>query len=167
MMNKIKTFLTILIGLLTLIACNDNTIAIKDGRMALPEVDKELRINYEINESINFIAKEITNSDEISTCEHGKKLINSGVEILPYLKEKFSDSTETNVYSYYNKRNLTCGEIAIIVASEIKSIPIAYVVGIQQCTPPFDMEIEHYLGRIKSNPSEFNKKYNKWLKEEM
>jgi hypothetical protein len=156
-----------LIGLITLISCSEKKIIVIEDRLALPEPDRELRINYDVNESIHLISKEIAISDEITTCEHGKRIINSGKEILPFLKEKFTDSTETKVYSSFNKRNLTFGELAIILASEIKSIPIAYVVGIQQCTPPFDMDIEYYLGRIKENPRRFVENYTKWIQEEM
>jgi hypothetical protein len=165
-MYNIKTYFT-LIGLMTIISCNENKIVVAEDRIPMAEPDKELRINYEVNKSINLIVKEITNSDAISTCEHGKKLLNSGLEILPYLKEKFTDSTETKVYSTHNKRNLTFGELAIIVAGNIKTIPIAKVLGIQQCTPPIDLNIEHFLWAIKKNPKRFIENYNIWLKEEM
>lgn len=156
------------IGLfMTLFACSENKIKVSEGRMDLAEPDKEIRIEYEIKESLSKISKEITNSDNIESCENGKKLINSGVEILPYLKVNFLDSTETEIYSVRNKRNLTVGETAIIIASAIKHIPIARVVGIQQCIPPFDMDIESYFWRIQENPNEFIKNYTEWLKEEM
>lgn len=165
MKSTFETYLTILILILGLFSCSEKNVSVKEGRMEMPEPDKGLRISYEINESINILAKEITNSNDIETCEHGKKIINSGIEILPYLKNEFFDSTETKVYSTHNERNLTKGELAIIIASDIKRIPIAYVVGIQQCVPPFDMDIEHYLSVIKKNPEYFIENYNKWLKE--
>lgn len=152
---------------MTLLSCTENKIKVSEGRLDLAEPDRELRIEYQIKESLSKITKEITNSDKIETCENGKKLINSGVEILPYLKNNFLDSTETEIYSARNKRNLAIGETAIIIASAIKSIPIARVVRIQQCTPPFDMDIESYLWVIQKYPDRFMVQYTSWLKEEM
>ncbi|WP_294671240.1 hypothetical protein [uncultured Fluviicola sp.] len=163
--DLLKSF-GILCGLfMTLTACDANNIDTSEGRL-LPEPDKELRIASEIKQSLSGIAAEITDSDQIETCKSGRKLIGSGTEILPYLKAHFSDSTDTRVYSDRNKRTLTIGEIAIIAASEIKPIPIARVVGIQQCTPPFDLDIESYLWNIQKRHNDFKRNYDEWLKDE-
>lgn len=164
MKNILKSFGIALI--IVLIACNENKIEVSEGRFELPEPDKALRINYEIRESLFLIPKEITSSDDIESCRNGEKLINSGIQILPGLQDHFSDSAETKVFSKINDRTLTIGEIAIIIANKIKPIPIARVVGIQQCTPPFKSDIEHYFWKIKLNPSNFIEKYNEWIRDE-
>ena len=165
MKNCIKSFWIACCLLFALSACSPNKINTSEGRL-LPEPDKDLRISAQIQKSLGLIAEEITNSNEIETCENGLKLISSGKEILPYLKQHFADSTETNVYSKRNKRTLLIGEIAIILASEIKPIPIARVVGVQQCTPPFNMDIESYLWNIQNHHNDFKRNYDEWLKEE-
>lgn len=151
--------------LFILLAC-ENKIHTYNER-SIPEPDIDIRLAYEVNKTINVLANEIKNSTQIETSSSGQKLINSGVEILPYLSNLFLDSTELQVFSTHNSRHLTKGELAIIVASKIKRIPIAQVVGIQQCTPPFDHEIEHFLWKIKDNPSVFIEKYKDWLKTEI
>lgn len=164
--NTIKSF-SILIGLVIILACNENKIEVSEGRSGLAEPDKVIRIDSEIKESLSLISKEITNSDDIESCKSGERLINSGTEILPSLSHHFLDSTQTTVFSKINDRTLTIGEIAIIIAGEIKPIPIARVVGIQQCTPPFQMDIEYYFWKIKMNPVDFLEKYNSWIKEKL
>lgn len=166
-MMNLKTVLFLFVCLLGVYACNENRIAVKEGRMSMAEPDKELRIMSELNESLVFIATEINNSNKLDSCEHAIKIINSGIEILPYLKEKFADSTKTEVFSTYNNRNLTLGEIAIVLAGKIKLTPIFYVVGIQQCTPPYDSDLEHFLYRIEEDPNKFIAKYSEWLKREL
>ena len=165
MKHILKSFGMAIIFLITLFSCNQNKIEVKEGRLEMPEPDKPLRIDFEVRQTLTQIDDEITSSDKITTCKSGKKLVNSGIEILPYLKDYFSDTTETKVFSASNKRKLELGELAIIVASQIKPIPIAQVVGIQQCTPPFDMDIEHYFWKIESNRKEFIEKYDDWIKE--
>lgn len=156
-----------IIFLITLFSCNQNKIEVNEGRLEMPEPDIPLRIDLEIRQTLAQIDVEITNSNKIITCKSGKKLVNSGIEILPYLKDYFSDTNEIKVFSSSNKRNLDLGELAIIVACQIKPIPIARVVGIQQCTPPFDMDIEHYFWKIENNRKKFIEKYNSWIKEEL
>jgi hypothetical protein len=163
MKDTIKLFNIII--LIVLFACNENKIKVSEGKFEIPEPDKPIRIEVEVKKSLLMVAKEITISDNIESCMNGKKLVNSGVEILPYLRVSFTDSTETKVFSKINKRILSIGEIAIVIASAIKPIPIARVVGIQQCTPPFNMNIESYLWKIKKNPSDFILKYDQWIKE--
>jgi hypothetical protein len=164
MKNCIKSFWIAFSLLFVLSACSQSKINTSEDRL-LPEPDKDLRISSEISQSLSLIAEEITRSDQIETCKSGRKLISNGTEILPYLKVHFSDSTNTNVYSDRNKRTLTIGEIAIIAASEIKQIPIARVVGVQQCTPPFILDIESYLWNIRKHHDDFKRSYDEWLKD--
>ncbi len=56
-------------------------------------------------------------------------------------------------------------QILTILAMTLYTIAIAQVVGIQQCTPPFDMDTEHYFWKIESNRKEFIEKYDDWIKE--
>lgn len=154
----------IVFGLLLLSSCYENRIDVSDDGL-LPEPDKEMRIASEINTALTLIAEEITDSDQILVCEGGRQLINSGKEILPHLKQHFADSTETKVYSKKNKRTLYLGEIAIITAHKIKPIPIARVVGVQQCIPPISTDIESFLWSIQKKPEAFQTRYNEWLKE--
>lgn len=116
-----------------------------------------------INEMLFQIASEVTSSDQIENNQTAKFLISEGEKVLPLLIKNFTDSTETTIFSSINKRNLEIGELAIILAGEIKPIPIAKVIGIQQCTPPFDMKIESYLWKIRENPDEFMLQYTKWM----
>jgi len=161
--NRFIFFSLILIGF-GLFACRVDHIEVSESRKLVPEHDKDLRIQGEINTALELLTSEITNSDDIESCQSGQKIINTGVDLIPQLMDHFSDSTKTKVYSAYNKRCLTRGEIAIILSAEIKAIPIAAVVGIQQCTPPFDSDIEHYLWRINEDQASFEEKYRKWIR---
>lgn len=136
-----------------------------DDRELLPEPDKELRIEGETYNTLIKVTHEVSTSDSIELCHNGQKIINSGKEILPYLLEHFKDSTMTNIYSEFNSRNLTAGEVAIILSNSIRQIPIAQVVGVQQCTPPFESDIERFLGYIKNRPERFCEEYEIWIKE--
>lgn len=156
-----KTILTLSIFIF-LLSCGEDKIKTSEGRFELPEPDKEQRINVEVSNSLLSLSKEIAVSDSIGLSKSGRKLINSGTEILRVLQLSFTDSTITKVYSNPNHRYLSKGELAILVADKIKSIPIARVVGVQQCTPPFDSDIESYLERISDNPEAFTSKYNEW-----
>lgn len=145
--------------------CQPNKIEAVQKRTELAEPDETLRIDNEVMMSLAMVSKEAKNSVHITISKHGQKLINSGEAILPYLMLSFTDTASTSVFSNRNNRNSTFGELGIIIASEIKPIPIAKVVGVQQCVPPFDFEIESYLPRIQENPSEFIRKYKSWLLE--
>jgi len=124
----------------------------------------------EIDLLLNEIAKTKV-SKEIAKTEPGKKLINYSLKILPALTEFFTDTAETNVKSECIERNLNKGEIAIIVADRIESMPYFRVTGIQNCLFTFCEKnlnyIEYYFPAIKRDGIEnFKSKYIAWLKSE-
>ena len=117
---------------------------------------------------LNVIAK-TKDSKEITKTESAKKLYNYGLKLLPTLTEFFTDQTETNVKSECIERNLTKGEIAIIMADRIEAMPYFRVTGIQNCLFTFCEKnlnyIEYYLPAIKRDGIEkFKSKYIAWLK---
>lgn len=124
--------------------------------------------NTEIDSLLNEIAR-IENSKEIINTNEGKKIIDYGWKLLPKLSEFFTDKTKTNVRSECVGRNLTKGEIAIILADKIEGMPYAQITGIQNCLAAFCEKnmnfIEFYLDFIKIDGVEkFQVKYNEWLK---
>jgi hypothetical protein len=124
--------------------------------------------NTEINLLLNEISK-IKNSKEIINTNEGKKIIEYGWKSLPKLSEFFIDKTETNVKSECVGRNLTKGEIAIILADRIEGMPYAQITGIQNCLGTFCQNninfIEYYMDFIKRDGVEkFQVKYKEWLK---
>jgi hypothetical protein len=121
----------------------------------------------EMNLLLNEIA-ETKDSKEITKTEQGRKLIEYGWKLLPILAEFFTDQTETNVKSECIERNLTKGEIAIIIADQIEMMPYATVTGVQNCLLTFCEKninlIEYYFPYIKRDGIEkFQRKYNQWL----
>ena len=111
---------------------------------------------------------ETENSKGITETEQAKKIIAFGENSLTTLAEYFTDSTLTKVKSECQKRNLTKGEIAIIMADRIEGMPYFTVTGIQNCTMSFCENnpnlIEYYLWAIKRNGTEqFQEKYLTWL----
>ncbi len=168
MMKSILKSVGFALGLTTLLmACDENKIAVSGGRFEIPEPDKAMRIDSEITQSLAMISREITSSEDIKSCNAGAKLIHSGTEILPSLSRHFLDSTQTNVFSKINKRTLTIGEIAIIVANEIRPISIPQVVETPERKPPFDKSIEYYFWKIERSPRLFLNKYTVWINEEI
>ncbi len=167
MKNTIKLFCFALGFTTLLMACDENKIEVSGGRFEIPEPDKAMRIDSEITRSLLMISREITNSEEIKSCSSGVKLINSGTEILPSLSRHFLDSTQTNVFSKINKRTLTIGEIAIVIANEIRPIPISKVVETPERKPPLDTNIEYYFWKIERSPRLFLNKYTVWNNEEI
>ena len=161
-------FFTVKILLLAAIfsstSCSNNEqIEIIKERELIPDPDKELRKKSETRSTLLKIDDQISTSDSIEICQSGQKLINSGLEILPFLQVEFKDSTETKIYSEYNKRNLTIGEVAIIIANSIKQIPIFQVIGVEQCIPPFERDVEKFLDAIKYRPERFYQEYANWI----
>ena len=127
----------------------------------------EFKINYLINE----ISK-TKNSIEIVETEEADELIGFGHNILPTLAYFFTDSTITKVKSECQKRNLTKGEIAIIIADQIQRMPYARLTGVQNCLFEFCENnpnwIEYYFPWIKNDGFEnFEKKYKEWLYSEI
>ncbi|WP_271785379.1 hypothetical protein [Aquimarina algiphila] len=121
----------------------------------------------EIDTLLNGIAK-TENSKEITKTEQAKRIISFGEKSLKILAGFFTDSTLTKVKSECQERNLTKGEIAIIMADRIEGMPYATITGVQNCLLTFCEEnlnlIEFYLWAIKDNGKEnFKEKYLEWL----
>ena len=122
----------------------------------------------EIDSLLNVIGR-INDSKEITKTEQAKKLDEYGWKILPIMAEFFVDSTETKVKSECLGRNLTKGELTIIMADRIEGMPYAPLTGIQNCIGTFCEKniniIEYYLDFIKRDGvGKFQVKYNDWLK---
>ncbi|WP_299892522.1 hypothetical protein [uncultured Lacinutrix sp.] len=121
----------------------------------------------EIDSLLNGIS-ETENSIGITKTEQAKKIIAFGENSLIILAEFFTDSTLTKVKSECQKRILTKGEIAIIIADRIEGMPYFTITGIQNCTMTFCENnpnlIEYYLWDSKKNETEkFKEKYLVWL----
>ena len=121
----------------------------------------------EIDLLLNGIS-ETENSKEITKTEQAKKIIAFGENSLKTLAEFFTDSTLTKVKSECQERNLTKGEIAIIMADRIEGMPYFIVTGVQNCTMEFCENnpnlIEYYLPWIeKDGGKSFQEKYINWL----
>ncbi|MDO5970863.1 hypothetical protein Q4Q35_13700 [Flavivirga aquimarina] len=124
----------------------------------------------EIGSLLNGIS-ETENSKEITKTEQAKKIIAFGENSLTTLAEFFTDSTLTKVKSECQERNLTKGEIAIIIADQIEFMPYLTLTGIQNCLLTFCENnpnlVEYYFDAIKRDGVEnFQKKYIDWLKSE-
>ncbi len=93
---------------------------------------------------------ETENSKGIIKTEQAEKIKEFGEKSLIVLAEFFTDSTLTKVKSDCHNRNLTKGEIAIIIADRIEGIPYFTVFRIQNCTLTFcennPNRVEYYLG---------------------
>ncbi|WP_046745904.1 hypothetical protein [Kordia zhangzhouensis] len=121
----------------------------------------------EIDLLLNEIAK-TKNSIGIIKTTQAEKIMDFGEKALPILTEFFTDSTLTEIKSECNKRNLTKGELAIIIADRIEGMPFALLTGVQNCTMKFCENnpnlIEYYLPWIKQDGGKlFKEKYISWL----
>ena len=121
----------------------------------------------EIGSLLNGIA-ETENSVEITKTKQAEKIIAFGEKYLPILSEFFTDSTLTKVKSECQKRNLTKGEIAIIMANRIEIMPYGRLTGVQNCLAEFCENnpnwIEYYFPWIRKDGTEnFKNKYTDWL----
>jgi hypothetical protein len=122
----------------------------------------------EINSLLNGISK-TENSIGIVKTKQAEKIMAFGEKSLPILAEFFTDSTLTEIKSECHNRNITKGELAIIIADRIKGMPFALLTGVQNCTMEFCKNnpnlIEYYLPWIeKDNGKSFKEKYISWLK---
>jgi hypothetical protein len=97
------------------------------------------------------------------------KLLNKGEKLLPTLSKKITDSTTSKVFSKCTGRYLTRGELAIILADHIETMPYFTLTGLQNCmsescdnNPNF---IEYYLEfiRFRGMAKVFQKRYDEWL----
>ncbi|AEH02726.1 hypothetical protein [Lacinutrix sp. 5H-3-7-4] len=117
----------------------------------------------EIDSLLTGIA-ETENSKGIIKTEQAEKIKEFGEKSLIVLAEFFTDSTLTKVKSDCHNRNLTKGEIAIIIADRIEGIPYFTVFRIQNCTLTFcennPNRVEYYLG---VNNEIIQERYMEWL----
>jgi len=121
----------------------------------------------EIDSLLNGIAK-TENSIGIVKTKQAERIMAFGEKSLPILAEFFTDSTLTEIKSECNKRNLTKGELAIIIADRIEGMPFALLTGVQNCLLEFCENnpnlIEYYLPWIKIDGGKsFKEKYINWL----
>ncbi|WP_298511502.1 hypothetical protein [uncultured Kordia sp.] len=118
----------------------------------------------QIKELLDNIAS-VKNSKDIVTSEAAKKLISYDKKILLALAFHFTDDTETSVVSECQNRTLTKGEIAMIIADHIDSMPYFQLTGIQNCTLTFCEKnpnlIEYYFWFFKTSSEKviFRNKY--------
>ncbi len=122
----------------------------------------------EINSLLNEVAK-TENSIGIVKTKQTEKIMAFGEKSLPILAEFFTDSNVTEIKSECNNRNITKGELAIIIADRIKGMPFALLTGVQNCTMEFCINnpnlIEYYLPWIEIDSGKsFKEKYLSWLK---
>jgi hypothetical protein len=107
---------------------------------------------------------ETENSKGIIRTKQAEKIKEFGEKSLIVLAEFFTDSTLTKVKSDCHNRNLTKGEIAIIIADRIEGIPYFTVFRIQNCTLTFCENnpnlVEYYLG---GNKEIIQERYTEWL----
>jgi hypothetical protein len=122
----------------------------------------------EIDSLLDEIAK-TNDSKGINKTEPAKKIIEYKTKLLPTLADFFTDQTITNVKSECIGRNLTKGEIAIIIADRIEPIIVNYIGFYYQNCLMNSCEnntnfVEYYLPFIQSVDTEkFQKKYKVWL----
>ncbi|WP_299275096.1 hypothetical protein [uncultured Psychroserpens sp.] len=121
----------------------------------------------EIDSLLNAITKTETSKDIIKTVQ-AKRIINFGEKSLLTLSGFFTDSTRTQVKSECHNRNITKGEIAIILADRIEVMPYYTVTQIQNCLLTYcsnnPNKIEYYLGiNNYLNNNEFKERYISWL----
>jgi hypothetical protein len=119
-------------------------------------------------DSLLVIVSTTQNSKDISKSLAFKKIENYKNKALPILAEFFTNAQLTKVYSECQSKNLTKGEIAIIVADKIKMMPYAALTGVQNCLLIFCEKnpnfIEYYFNQIQERGiAEFQKKYIDWL----
>jgi hypothetical protein len=121
----------------------------------------------EIDSLLNGISK-TENSIGIVKTTQAEKIMAFGEKSLPILAEFFTDSTLTEIKSDCNNRNLTKGELSIIIADQIKGMPFALLTGVQNCLLEFCENnpnlIEYYLPWIQEDGGKsFKEKYIDWL----
>lgn len=124
----------------------------------------------EIDSLLVEIAK-TKNSKEIIKSKQAKKIMAFGEEALPVLTEFYTDTTLTKVKSECLDRNLTKGELAIIIADQIDRMPYALLTGVRNCLLEFCKDnsnlIEYYFPWINRDGfPKFKEKYINWLSKE-
>ena len=111
---------------------------------------------------------ETENSKRINKTWQAEKIIAFGENSLLILAEFFTDQTLTKVKSECQERNLTKGEIAIIMADHIQRMPYFKLTGIQNCLLTYcennPNRVEYYLWANKRDEIEkFKEKYKAWI----
>ncbi|WP_440880416.1 hypothetical protein [Tenacibaculum sp. C7A-26P2] len=111
---------------------------------------------------------ETENSKEIIKTVQAEKIKAFGENSLIILAEYFTDTTLTKIKSECHNRNLTKGEIAIIMADRIEPMPYFTVTQIQNCTLTFcennPNRIEYYFSTNNYlNNNVFKERYVEWL----
>jgi hypothetical protein len=111
---------------------------------------------------------ETENSKEIIKTVQAEKIRAFGENSLIILAEYFTDTTLTKIKSECHNRNLTKGEIAIIMADRIESMPYFSVTRIQNCRLTFcennPNRIEYYFSTNNYlNNKIFKERYVEWL----
>ena len=98
-----------------------------------------------------------------------KKFISQGTISLPALAANFTDTTLSKVFSNCTGRYLTKGEIAIILADRIETMPYFTLTGLQNCllescddNPNF-VEYYFYFIRVRGMTKAFQRRYVEWL----
>ncbi|MBC7949669.1 MAG: hypothetical protein H7Y42_17415 [Chitinophagaceae bacterium] len=110
------------------------------------------------------------NSAEIINHQNAKTIMSYGVEALPTLATIFADGTITTIYSNCHNRLLKKGEIAIILADHIESIPYFSLIGLQNCMlescPDNPNFVEYYLDFMarRGMHKTFARDYAFWLR---
>lgn len=125
----------------------------------------------ELQGLLRELGEQTLNSKEIKQNEAAIQIMDYGVEIIPMLIGSFSNSSYTNTYSECQGRDLTIGEIAIILVDRIEPMPYFQITGVQNCLLTFcdknDNLIEYYLkwddGRSQI---QFADKYSSWFSSE-
>ena len=97
------------------------------------------------------------------------KMLDNGEKLLPALSKQFMDSTVSMVFSKCMGRYLTRGEVAMVLADRIETMPYFTLTGLQNClmqscenNPNF---VEYYLDFIKlrGTTATVQERYNEWL----
>ena len=125
--------------------------------------------NEEIEHLLNEILLVEGNYDDLIESKQANLLVSYGKDILPKLVFFFTSTEISKLKLNCFKSNLTKGEIAIIIAEKIESIP------------KFEIKLpygDYLFGRCKGNPNwiddnlpririggveQFIQKYNEWL----
>ncbi|MEO0899825.1 MAG: hypothetical protein AAFY71_25660 [Bacteroidota bacterium] len=123
----------------------------------------------EIDSLLDKIGGEVENSKMIHQNENSIRVINYKAEILSTLSYFFTNSISTNIYSECQSRNLTKGELAMILADRIEFMPYFTITGVQNCLLTFcegnSNFIEYYFHwSDKSEIEVVQNNYVSWLK---
>jgi hypothetical protein len=97
------------------------------------------------------------------------KLLDAGEKLLPALSKKFTDNTESEVFSRCADRYLTRGELSIIIADRIEGMPYYTLTHFENCIVELcdnnPNDVEYYLNYIRgqTNKKRFQERYDEWL----